>query len=633
MSISPPIEPEGISAELIHTIRERLEQGKRVRRNLVGHGRLHIDRQLPFLCIYRTPTEGRDTGTAHLVVGEASYLIVTGDEQLEASLSDLVKEIVHTLSTVFGAFLLIEVWTAREQGEINAEKSPPLFKVITPKAEETPTTVKTLVQALKEIVLSNMKVEVELQRGGICSPPDLPSLLTTTQAHDMGCLMIGLEVRPFYRNAQSREVFPALLRALQRELSKALHKSFFEFMHVQTTHRPQHYQSLGRRAMVKAVWDADRSLAVISGTFDFLLGVTPINIDSAWNEFQESHFEQVPDFQYRLLSIDPELLKRRLYNIPIERVEDPTLAFLFRDKRSELERQITMLDERDTKSFLYGSLQLYGGVDDQLMELAQKILGIEINANICKRSSDLLTAAQVAELAREEIDYYQQLYPAMTAKVHIRSDVSGLMVSRGDLLIGQRTKIAASRVQALLQHEVGTHLLTYYNGRAQPFRQLYSGLAGYDEFQEGLAVLAEYMVDGLSYSRLRLLAARVIAVHQLIRGASFIEIFRELHQTYGFEAQNAFGVTTRVYRGGGLTKDAVYLRGLVNLLRYLSRGGDWAPLFVGKVREDHIPIIRELQWREVLRPIPLQPRYLSDENAPTKLKKLRDGLSVFDLML
>ena len=47
----------------------------------------------------------------------------------------------------------------------------------------------------------------------------------------------------------------------------------------------------------------------------------------------------------------------------MEEVEDPTLTFLLRDKRSELDRMITMLADRDTPRFLHGSMALYGGVD------------------------------------------------------------------------------------------------------------------------------------------------------------------------------------------------------------------------------------------------------------------------------
>ena len=69
----------------------------------------------------------------------------------------------------------------------------------------------------------------------------------------------------------------------------------------------------------------------------------------------------------------------------------------------------------------------------------------------------------------------------------------------------------------------------------------------------------------------------------------------------------------RVYRGGGLTKDAVYLRGLIQLHEYLRTGGELESLLVGKISAENIPIIQELLWREVLHappaaaPLPRRP--------------------------
>ena len=103
----------------------------------------------------------------------------------------------------------------------------------------------------------------------------------------------------------------------------------------------------------------------------------------------------------------------------------------------------------------------------------------------------------------QEIDFYRQSCPEFKAKAVVTDDVSGLIVSRGKLMINSEMNLPSSRVEALLAHEVGTHLLTYYNGRLQPFQQLYSGLAGYEELQEGLAVLSEYLVDGLSAGRMQ----------------------------------------------------------------------------------------------------------------------------------
>jgi len=131
---------------------------------------------------------------------------------------------------------------------------------------------------------------------------------------------------------------------------------------------------------------------------------------------------------------------------------------------------------------------------------------------------------------------------------------------------------------------------------------------------------------------MRLLAARVTAVEQLVEGASFVDTFRLLQGAYAFPRRIAYTVTMRIYRGGGLTKDAVYLRGLAEISEYLRRGGDIEPLVVGKVAADHIPLIRELRLRRVLDAPPLRPRYLNDSRTLHRLERLRQGLSVLQLI-
>ncbi len=437
---------------------------------------------------------------------------------------------------------------------------------------------------------------------------------------------------PSIKTQATGDIYPLVLRTLHHRLARALKQTVFEFAHNQTSHRPPHYQALGRRAVVKAVWDVDSKLAEISNSFDFLLQVTPVNTDSAWTRFKQSHCERIPVLYYRPLPVAPELLKRQLYQIPIEGVEDPTLASLFREKRMELDRQLTMLLDRGNPAFLYGSIQLFGGVGAELLELAKNILHKLPPHSRNGSGGTFLNAYEFAERARSEIDYYRRTYLQLSSTVQVRDDTVGLMVSRGNLLIGKQTNISLSRVDALLQHEVGTHIVTYVNGRAQPFRQLYCGLPGYEALQEGLAVLAEYLVGGLIPSRMRLLAGRVVAAHCLITGASFVETFRELHDRYGFNQRTAFTTTIRIYRGGGFVKDAVYLRGLVKLLKYLERGGELEPLFVGKIATEHIPIISELQYRHVLPPVPLRPRYMEHPHIVETLSQLKNGLTPLNLV-
>jgi uncharacterized protein (TIGR02421 family) len=358
-----------------------------------------------------------------------------------------------------------------------------------------------------------------------------------------------------------------------------------------------------------------------------------VNAETAWREFRRGRFEKPPVYYYRPLALDPLLLKRQLYQIPVERVEDPTLAYLFRQKQDELDRQITLLSDVDSPRFLPESLQIYGSVSDWLLAQATELLDRVPTRGGEETVRGRVTASEFAARAEEEFTYYRKQCPNFAAKASVREDMyAGMMVSAEELLIGGRTRIPSRRVDALLQHEVGTHLVTRYNGRQQPIKQLEVGLAGYDGLQEGLAVLAEFLVGGLSRFRIRVLAARVVAARQMVDGASFIDTFRTLDRSFEFSQRTAYTIAMRTYRGGGLTKDAVYLRGLLQILKYLREGGDLEPLYIGKIASAHLPLVAELRLRNVIHPPALRPRYLEDSQAQEKIGRLRKGLTVLQLL-
>jgi uncharacterized protein (TIGR02421 family) len=197
------------------------------------------------------------------------------------------------------------------------------------------------------------------------------------------------------------------------------------------------------------------------------------------------------------------------------------------------------------------------------------------------------------------------------------------MVSNGDLLVAPTARVAAARVDALVHHEVGTHVVTYVNGANQPLRVLADGLAGADETQEGLAVLAEHLVGGLTAARLRQLAARVVAVHDMVGGAPFPDVHAGLVAS-GVPRNQAFTITMRVFRSGGLTKDAVYLRGLRELVHHLGAGGDLDTLWLGKMPLAAVPLVADLHRRGALVDPVLRPRFLAGPAAQARLAALRE---------
>ncbi len=373
----------------------------------------------------------------------------------------------------------------------------------------------------------------------------------------------------------------------------------------------------------------DARLAEIERELNLLLNVTPTNGAEAWTDFERSGFDSVPTLQSRPLDFDPDLVKRELYKVEIERVEDSTLHSLFRAKRDEIARQITLLEDRDTSRFRYGALQLYGVPGHSLVETARSLLA---RIDLPPITSGSVTATAFAEAARAELESYRSSYPGFPIAVEVRDDVEDLMVSFGRLLIPATAGFREDRVEPLIQHEVGTHVVTYRNGDSQPLKLLAVGLPSYEETQEGLAVLAEYVVGGLDPRRMRVLAARVVAASMMLGDAGFIEIFKHLTDDHRFAPRAAWSVTTRATYGGGSTKDIIYLRGIERLLGYFAEGGSIDPLLAGKLSLDHVPLVEDLIQHGVLEPPWARPRWLTAPGAEDRLERMREGMSTADLL-
>ena len=371
----------------------------------------------------------------------------------------------------------------------------------------------------------------------------------------------------------------------------------------------------------------DRELADIALGYRFLLDVTPVNLVDARDRFLDRGTP--PEFRYRPLEDDVDVVASRLAKVDIHAVEDATLSHVLLAKHREVGLQIEMLRCRGATDFLPLSTELYGAVSPILLAAAEQLLDeIRVPPN---DEGPSLDAATFARLADAEVDRYRQALPQLDVKIEVRDDGTGIMVTNGDLLIASSATVPASRVNALLQHEVGTHVVTFVNGTHQPLHLLAAGLAGYEETQEGLAVLAEHLVGGLSATRLRQVAARTVAVHQMVEGASFADVHRAL-TGYGVRRVSAFTIAARVFRSGGLTKDAIYLRGLIDLMSHLSAGGNLEVLWLGKMGLADAPLVEQLMTRGLLHEPVLRPRYIDDPAAQARLRQAGAVASLVDLI-
>lgn len=606
--------------ETIAGVIEELQEECRLELHLPGGGYLHMSDELPYLVIYRIPysdsEEKQDKITMRFILSEASFLII-GDQNFEGY-QRLMLSLGEAMATKFKTFLLLEIYAGEVGSDRFVAKGP---------ADKLPATLKEL---KKELDLLTKKyrglsfrptlVEDTQER----QPDGEKPLLDVETLKDTGCLLLGLEIPPVYRSSTGEE-YPVFFRNFRNHSIAALHKSIYQFIRVQTSSDVSSYYALGQKSLKEKALVVDRQLARIETSYQFLWLISPSNIKHVKETFFDSGYSEILNYHYRLLPIDPDVLKRELYNLKIEEIDDPALSFLFREKREELELQISMLNDRGTKHFFYNSLMLYHGVEKDLIEEAQQLL-IDVKEEEPKEASHQLDAGEFKELAEKEFEYFRGQDENFSSSIHIREDVNILMVSQGELYIPEDYQMDAASTMALIQHEVGTHVLTYYNGLQQPLKQLSTGLTDYDTLQEGLAVLAEYLVGGLNANRMRTLAGRVVAAGARVEGKGFKEIFNLLHHQHSFSPIRAFNITSRIMQGSGFIKDIIYLQGIVELKKYLEEGGEIEPLLIGKFALKHLPVINELMARKVLRENSILPRYLNTEETNERLNKIRNGL-------
>ena len=119
----------------------------------------------------------------------------------------------------------------------------------------------------------------------------------------------------------------------------------------------------------------------------------------------------------------------------------------------------------------------------------------------------------------------------------------------------------------------------------------------------------------------------MLAVESLTKGNDFKTTYQMLLDEFSPDQNMLYYLVTRVYRGGGFTKDYLYLRGFRKMLAYQKEGVKMDNLFLGKTTHRHLPLLNELVDRGILNP----PKYrcnafVNPEKIDPILKYLTDSI-------
>lgn len=334
---------------------------------------------------------------------------------------------------------------------------------------------------------------------------------------------------------------------------------------------------------------------------DILSAVAPLNYRDQKAAFFDSKFSKNPNFSYTEHNVDLFKKKRALYNLPVDNLADDDLASLY---SQVIESYVDKLDQYKsigTPEFLYDSLRYYGEPSEKDIRNASFILHLPDDME--NKSQSLLDADSIVS---QLTDFGKQQGYQFQIELDNRM-IANALVSGTVIKVNSAARVSDNEVKALAHHELGVHLVTTLNARAQPLSILSLGSPVNTTTQEGLAILCEYLAGCMNISRLKTLALRVIAVDSMLKEKDFKRTFLLLKEQYKASEEQAFTVTARVYRGGGFTKDYLYLQGFHLMLNAYETLKDFENLLCGKVSLTHLPIITRLIEKQFL----LKPKFIS----------------------
>lgn len=458
------------------------------------------------------------------------------------------------------------------------------------------TLIESLQQRLSELTLPNLASSVS--RGP--EPGEGTWLDDDIERRHPRTRVLGLIVAPLYRDRRGDTLYPVLVDTLSAALHQVLLDTAAEFA-ARASGRPVHRHDLLPDTLPTEVLQLDRALKRLAQGLETLLYINPINLATEQRRFLRSDGRYRPEFRYRPLKIDPFAHREQLYRLPVDGIRDPALRQLYREVIDALAQRIDLLVSIGSDRFLYNSLRYYGEPTDTDLANARFLLhAAEREQEQAPRDNDACTMLNFfRDCAR---NWGLECKTELSDRILSAAMVSG---GRRALMVRRDARTTDSEMHALAHHELGVHMTTSLNARRQPLQLFTLGLPGNTHAQEGLAILSEYLGGHLTLARLKTLALRVIAVHQMLHHNDLRRTWRTLTEDYGCNALDAFRISARVHRGGGFTKDYLYLSGFCQALQ-LYRSRDIGALLIGKTGFSYLSLLDDLIDRKLLLP----PRHL-----------------------
>lgn len=357
----------------------------------------------------------------------------------------------------------------------------------------------------------------------------------------------------------------------------------------------------------------DKRIDELVKQIELLSYVNPVNIEEEKELFFASKYLTDPVFKYPKINFDKFKLHRELFTQPIEQIEDEDIRNLYEDIIYAYSGLIQCIENiGNGKHFYFNSLHCFGTPTENDVENAKFILHFEDENKEVERFQPKYSAKASEIFFQEFSKKYDFSY-----NIEFSDKISAIAMVLNNiktLVLNTNHTYSENEIAVLTNHEIGVHMVTTMNGLLHPLKIFSHGFPNNEETQEGLAVFSEYMSNNLTVTRLKELAYRVIAVDSLAKGYPFSRTFRLLHNNYDLDRESAFYITLRAHRGGGFTKDYLYLSGLKKIYDYYHSGKSLSLLLTGKVTLEYADEIEALTKKGFSVP----PKHITDSYAENK---------------
>ncbi len=369
----------------------------------------------------------------------------------------------------------------------------------------------------------------------------------------------------------------------------------------------------------------DRNLHELVRKIELLNYVNPVNIEAQKKYFFKTRFLAEPEFHYRKIDFKSHDLQKELYSQEIDKIKDEQDYRFFKDVIDDYSGLIACIETiGHGKKFYFNSLRSFGTPTQKDVENAKFILHFADE----DFDNEMLPVYGVEEAQSYFANFTKRYDFNFSVKLSTKLSAAAMVLNNSQTLVLKKNhKYSANQLKVLANHEIGVHMVTTFNAMQQPLQLFFNGFPRNVETQEGLAVFSEYMSGCLTLHRLKELSYRVLAVDSLLKGYSFADTFDLLFGQYKLNKDDSFSIALRVHRGGGFTKDYLYLTGLKKIYDHYHQGHSLDALMTGKVTLASKPTIEKWQKEGLAaKSVYTNHAFLKNENKNTKVDFILQNL-------